>query len=110
MFSTHMMNSSGFFRKIDCPIYKVASFEMTDLSLIKRISLTKKPIISTGMASLDEIKNSKFAKKSGIKDITLLYCVSNYPSKIEDLTFTNIEIMKILTVELDFRTFKNVQL
>ena len=85
-----------FLEKINCPIYKVASFEMTDLSLIKRISLTKKPIIiSTGMASLDEIKNSyNFAKKVGIKDITLLYCVSNYPSKIEDFNLYNIKIMK----------------
>ena len=85
-----------FLEKINCPIYKVASFEMTDLSLIKRISLTKKPIIiSTGMASLDEIKNSyNFARKVGIKDITLLYCVSNYPSKIEDFNLHNIKIMK----------------
>jgi len=85
-----------FLEKINCPIYKVSSFEMTDLSLIKRISLTKKPIIiSTGMATLGEIKDSyNFAKKLGIKDITLLYCVSNYPSKVEDFNLYNIKIMK----------------
>lgn len=82
--------------KLKCPIYKVASFEMKDFSLIKRISKTKKPvIISTGMATLTEIEETfNYAKKCGIKDISLLYCVSNYPSKIEDFNLNNIKIMK----------------
>lgn len=85
-----------FLENLDCPIYKVASFEMTDLSLIKKIARTKKPmIISTGMANLDEISLAySTAKNNGAKNITLLYCVSNYPSKIKDFNLKNINILK----------------
>ena len=82
--------------KLNCPIYKIASFEMTDLNLIKQVAKTKKPmIISTGMASIDEIAEAYYtAKKNGCRDITLLYCVSNYPSKVEDFNLNNIKILK----------------
>ncbi len=85
-----------FLENLDCPIYKVASFEMTDLSLIKKIARTKKPmIISTGMANLNEISLAySTAKNNGAKNITLLYCVSNYPSKIKDFNLKNINILK----------------
>ena len=85
-----------FLEKLNCPFYKVASFEMTDLPLIKKIAKTKKPmIISTGMANLKEISTTfKFAKKNGARDISLLYCVSNYPSKVEDFNLNNIQILK----------------
>ncbi len=89
-------NAVDFLEKLKCPIYKVASFEMTYLPLIKKIAKTKKPmIISTGMASLKEIEEAyKTAKKYGAKDITLLYCVSNYPSSIKDFNLNNIRILK----------------
>jgi len=82
--------------KLHCPIYKLASFEITHLPLIKKIASTGKPlIISTGMASLKEVENAvKCAKKFGTKKIILLYCVSNYPSKIKDFNFKNIKILK----------------
>jgi len=85
-----------FLENLKCPIYKVASFEMTDIPLIKKIALTKKPmIISTGMANIKEIELTfKTAKKYGAKDITLLYCVSNYPSKVSDFNLNNIKILK----------------
>ena len=85
-----------FLEKLRCQIYKVSSFEMNDLNLIKKISLTKKPIIiSTGLASLDEIDRTlKTAKKYGSRDISLLYCVSNYPSKISDFNLNNLEILR----------------
>jgi pseudaminic acid synthase len=81
---------------LNCPFYKVASFEMNHVPLIKKIAQTKKPIIiSTGMANLKEIDVAyKTAKKNGAKEITLLYCVSNYPSKISDFNFNNIKILK----------------
>ena len=77
-------------------MYKVASFEMNDYPLIKRIAQTKKPIIiSTGLASLKEIRKTvDFVKKNGAKSIALLYCVSNYPAKIGDFNLKNITIMK----------------
>ena len=81
---------------LNCPFYKIASFEMNHISLIKRVAKTKKPIIiSTGMANLKEIDMAyKIAKKNGAKEIILLYCVSNYPSKISDFNFNNIKILK----------------
>jgi pseudaminic acid synthase len=81
---------------LNCPFYKIASFEMNHIPLIKRVAETKKPIIiSTGMANLKEIDLAyKTAKKNGAKEITLLYCVSNYPSKISDFNFNNIMILK----------------
>jgi len=97
IFSTPFDESSvDFLEKLNCPFYKVASFEMTDLPLIKKIAKTKKPmIISTGMASLEEIKTTfDVAKRNGANDISLLYCVSNYPSKIEDFNLNNIKILK----------------
>ena len=81
---------------LNCPFYKIASFEMNHIPLIKRVAKTKKPIIiSTGMANLKEIDLAyKTAKKNGAKEIILLYCVSNYPSKISDFNFNNIRILK----------------
>ena len=81
---------------LNCPFYKVASFEMNHIPLIKRIAQTKKKIIiSTGMANLNEIDLAyKTAKNNGAKEIILLYCVSNYPSKISDFNFNNIKILK----------------
>jgi pseudaminic acid synthase len=97
VFSTPFDDTAvDFLEKLKCPIYKIASFEMTDLNLVKKVSQTKKPIIiSTGMANLEEIESTiKVAKKNGAKDITLLYCVSNYPSSISDFNLNNIKILK----------------
>jgi pseudaminic acid synthase len=78
------------------PFYKIASPEITHIPLIKKIARTKKLIImSTGMANLKEIDMAyKIAKNNGAKEIILLYCVSNYPSKITDFNFNNIKILK----------------
>tara|TARA_B100002052_G_scaffold255080_1_gene245074 strand:- start:11322 stop:12356 length:1035 start_codon:yes stop_codon:yes gene_type:complete len=97
IFSTPFDESAvDFLEKLKCPLYKIASFEMTDLALVKKIAKTRKPmIISTGMASLKEIELTyKTAKKYGAKNITLLYCVSNYPSNISDFNLNNINILK----------------
>jgi pseudaminic acid synthase len=97
IFSTPFDESAvDFLEELKCPFYKVSSFEMTDLPLIKKIAKTKKPIIiSTGMANLDEIAMTvKCAKKNGSKKIILLYCVSNYPSKNSDFNINNINILK----------------
>ena len=51
-------SSINLLEKLNCPIYKIASFEMTDYSLLYKISKTKKPvIISTGLSNLEEIKD-----------------------------------------------------
>ena len=97
VFSTPFDDTAvDFLEKLKCPFYKIASFEMTDLNLVKKVAMTKKPmIISTGMANLEEIETTvRTARKNGAKDITLLYCVSNYPSKIDDFNLNNIRILK----------------
>lgn len=85
-----------FLESLNCPIYKVASFEINHIPLIKKIAKLKKPIIiSTGMANLEEIDMAyQTAKINGAKEITLLYCVSNYPSQFSDYNFNNINILK----------------
>lgn len=72
-----------FLEKLDCPVYKVASFENIDLPLIKRIAQTGKPmIISTGMANLSELEELvRTAKMNGCSDLTLLKCTSSYPAE-----------------------------
>ena len=89
-------DSVDFLESLNCPKYKIASFEMTDLNLVRKVSKTKKPIIiSTGMACLEEIEETyNVAKKSGARDITLLYCVSNYPADPSDFNLNNIKILK----------------
>lgn len=68
------------------PIYKIASFEITDIPLIKRAASTQKPmIISTGIATAEEIKDAVEACRAvGNDDICLLKCTSQYPASIED--------------------------
>lgn len=85
-----------FLEDLNCPLYKISSFEMNDFSLIKKISETKKPlIVSTGTNNLKEIDAAfDYIKNCGIKDIALLYCVSNYPAKITDFNLNNIKILK----------------
>lgn len=72
----------AFLEEIGCPRYKIASFECTDIPLIELVAATKKPmIISTGMATWDEIRMSyAAAKNTGCKDITMLKCTSAYPA------------------------------
>ena len=90
------IDAVDFLEKLNCPIYKIASFEITDIQLIKKVAQTKKPIIiSTGLANINEIDEAfKTAKKYGSKNITLLYCVSNYPANLEDFNLHNISILK----------------
>jgi pseudaminic acid synthase len=71
--------------ELNTSIYKVASFEIIDLPLIKYIAQTKKPmIISTGMANLEEITEAvEVAKENGCQDLVLLHCISSYPAPVE---------------------------
>ena len=76
------------------PAYKVASFDISNYELIKKISKTnKKVIVSTGMANEKEIINVyNFFKKKKI-DLTLLHCVSSYPTKEADSYLSNIRYL-----------------
>ena len=82
--------------KLNCPFYKISSFEMNDFPLLQKVIKTKKPIIiSTGTSNLREIKEvMNFVKKNKAKKVSLLYCVSNYPATSKDFNLNNIRILK----------------
>mgnify|MGYP000210772424 CR=1 FL=1 len=88
--------SVDFLEELDVPIHKIASFELVDLPLIEYVAKTKKPLIlSTGMATLKEIKEAvDTAKKAGARDIILLKCVSSYPAKPEEMNLRTIPDME----------------
>ena len=71
-----------FLENLDVPCYKIASFENTDLPLIRRAAATGKPlIISTGMATVAELDESvRAAREAGCKELILLKCTSTYPA------------------------------
>jgi N-acetylneuraminate synthase len=71
-----------FLESIGCPAYKIASFELIDLRLIRNVAATKKPlIISTGMGIRQEIDDAvREARGAGASDLTLLKCTSAYPA------------------------------
>ncbi len=73
----------GFLEELDVPCYKIASFENTDLPLIRRVASTGKPvIISTGMATVDELGETVDAvRKAGCTDLLFLKCTSAYPAR-----------------------------
>jgi pseudaminic acid synthase len=75
-----------FLEKLNVPCYKVASFENTDLPLIKAVASTGKPlIISTGMASVGELGEAvTTARQAGCRDLILLKCTSSYPASPEN--------------------------
>jgi len=86
----------NFLKKINVPVYKVASFEVVDIPLLEEIGKTKKPvIISRGMATEKELREAiKTLKKHGTKEIAILHCISNYPAEPEDMNLSTIQDLK----------------
>lgn len=95
-FSTPFDESAvDFLEKLNVPIYKISSFEITHYPLLKKIAKTRKPIIiSTGMATKKEIKMAlKTLYQYGAKKIILLRCNSTYPAPIEESNLMTISDM-----------------
>jgi len=97
LFSTAYDETSvDFLEKMNIPIYKVASFEIGDLELLKKIASTGKPtIISRGMATFEEIELAyKTLKENGCPEVAILHCVSSYPAPPEEMNLSTIPDLK----------------
>lgn len=93
LFSTPFDKTAvDFLETLNNPIYKIASFEITDIPLIEYTASKHKPmIISTGIATLQEIEDAVAAcKKAGNSDITLLKCTSSYPAPLNEANLLTI--------------------
>ncbi|MBI3475470.1 MAG: pseudaminic acid synthase [Acidobacteria bacterium] len=81
-----------FLETLNVPAHKLASFELVDLALIQKMASTGKPLImSTGMATLEEIEEAvTVARTAGAKQIALLKCTSAYPAPAEEMNLRTI--------------------
>lgn len=89
--------------ELNAPIYKIASFEITDIPLIEYCASKMKPmIISTGIAEISDIELAiETCKKAGNNDITILKCTSAYPAAPEDANLLTIpDIAKLFGVKV----------
>ncbi|MGF1933569.1 MAG: pseudaminic acid synthase [Nostoc sp. ChiQUE02] len=87
-----------FLQSLEVPCYKIASFENTDLPLIRKVASTGKPmIISTGMATISELDETvQTARQAGCKDLMLLKCTSTYPARPENTNLLTIPHLRDL--------------
>jgi len=97
LFSTPFDKTSvDFLESMDVSAYKIASFEITDLPLIRYVAQKQKPIIiSTGIASLEDIEEAvQVCKDEGNEQVILLKCTSAYPAPLEDANLLTMNDLK----------------
>ena len=80
---------------LDCPAYKIASFELTDIGLIERVAATGKPVIlSTGMATLEEIDEAvAVVRQFPETPYVILHCTSGYPTPLSEVDLKTIPML-----------------
>jgi pseudaminic acid synthase len=85
-----------FLEELDVPLYKIASFENTDIPLIRKVAATGKPmLISTGMATVGELDEAvRAAREKSRNDLVLLKCTSTYPAAPENTNILTIPHMR----------------
>jgi len=83
-------------KTLNIPFFKIASGEIHSIDMLDYIAKSKKPVIlSTGMASLNDIKKSlNILKRYKKKNITLLHCVSSYPTQLKDMNIKRMDLLK----------------
>lgn len=91
------VTSLALLETLNCPAYKIASFEVVDLDLIEHVAATGKPlIISTGMANLQEIEEAlEVVQRTGNDQVALLHCVSGYPTDPAESNLATIADMAV---------------
>ena len=96
------ISAVDFLEELDCPIYKIASFEIADIPLIGYTAKKQKPIIiSTGIANYEDIKLAiETCRNAGNSDITILKCTSSYPAPINE---ANLKMMKRFSDDFDVK-------
>ncbi len=85
---------------LDCPAYKIASFEFCDDPLLRAAASTGKPVLaSTGVASIDEVHQSlKVLREGGAREIALLHCISQYPASTAEMNIRALDMLAGLGV------------
>jgi pseudaminic acid synthase len=97
LFSTPFdFSSIEYLQKLNMPAYKIASPEIVDLALVRKIAQTKKPIIlSTGNATIAQINEAVGVMiKEGVKDLAILKCTSEYPAPAKEINLKSIPFLK----------------
>jgi len=87
--------SVDYLESIGCELYKIASFDIVNRKLLKKIAATGKPVIlSVGMANVEEIKTAYKLLRRGTKKISVLHCISSYPTNEADARLENIRVLE----------------